>query len=259
MALDTNNKETALSDNAEIYTPHKDIDEKEKWKAMSKEEKKTHFKDYYAVPLLVGLIVVAIAGYLIGDAILGYRNIVFMATIINDDMEAETLDEFNKDFLEYLGYDHKKDRSNVCDGFIVSGGSGADSVSATEAITSYIYAKQLDAMIADEDTFNHYASLGCFLDLTDILTEEQYEKYSDYIYYPEIKKIEGDNTNVPVPEKETIRPKETYPCGIYLGESDIYKELKGVQPNPVIGIVATSGHREEAVKFLEYLFQNLSK
>ena len=59
---------------------------------------------------------------------------------------------------------------------------------------------------------------------------------------------------MPEPDTDTIRPKETFPCGIYLGDSPVYKSLNGVQPNPVIGIVATSGRRENAIKFLEYLF-----
>jgi len=253
MAVDTKNKKTVLSDDAEIYSSHKDIPEKEKWNKMNRSERITHFKDYYAIPLIVGIIVVVIAGYLIVDAISGYRNIVFMATIINDEIEEDALEDFNKEFLDYLGYDQKKDKSNVCDGYIISGGSGTDAVSATEAITSYVYAKQLDAMIADEATFDHYASLGCFIDLSEILTKEQYERYSEYIYYPQIEE-DNERENVPKPQEDTIRPKETYPCGIYLGGSSVYKKLGGAQPNPVIGIVATSGHREDAVKFLEYLF-----
>lgn len=256
MALDTKNKDTVLSDDAQIYSSHKDVPEKEKWKKMNRDEKMTHFKDYYAVPLIIGILVIAIAGYLIGDAVLNYRNIVFMATIINDEIEEEKLETFNKDFLEYLGYNHKEDKTNICDGFIMSGGSGTDTVSAAESITSYIYAKQLDAMISDAATFDHYASLGCFLDLRDILTDEQYEKYSEYIYYPEIKIRDDNKTVVPQPEQETIRPKETYPCGILLEKSNVYKKLEGAQPSPVIGIVATSTHREDAVKFLEYLFPN---
>lgn len=251
MALDTKHKETKLSEDADIYTSHKDIPEKEKWKSMNRSERITHFKEYYALPLLVSVIVIGIAAYLITDAVTSYRNIVFMATVINEDFDNDTLDEFNEDFLGYLGYDAKKDKSNVCDGFILSGGSGSESLSASESITSYIYAKQLDAMICDTSTFDHYASLGCFTDLRELLTDEQYEKYSDYIYYPV---LEEDDDKVPSPDTDTIRPKETFPCGIYLGDSPVYKSLGGVQPNPVIGIVATSGRRENAVKFLEYLF-----
>lgn len=251
MALDTKHRETNLSDDADIYSSHKDIPEKEKWKSMNRSERITHFKDYYALPLLISVIVIGIAAYLITDAVTGYRNIVFMAAVINDEFDNDTLEQFNADFLEYLGYDAKKDKSNVCDGYIMSGGSSSDAVSATESIASYIYAKQLDAMICDTSTFDHYASLGCFADLRELLTDEQYEKYSEYIYYPV---LEEPDHSAPSPDTDTIRPDETFPCGIYIGESPVYKTLNGVQPNPVIGINITSTRSENAVKFLEYLF-----
>ncbi|MCI8308355.1 MAG: hypothetical protein HFH14_09945, partial [Lachnospiraceae bacterium] len=135
--------------------------------------------------------------------------------------------------------------------FILSGGSSSDAVSSTESIASYIYAKQLDAMISDTSTFDHYASLGCFADLENLLTDEQYEKYSKYIYYPVIEKPDD---KVPSPDTDTIRPEKTFPCGIYIGESPVYRALEGAQPNPVIGIMVTSERSENAIKFLEYLF-----
>ena len=251
MALDTKNRETNLADDADIYSSHKDIPEKEKWRSMNRSERITHFKDYYALPLLIAVIVMGIASYLITDAVTSYRNIVFLAAVINEDFDNDTLEEFNADFLDYLGCDDKKEKSNVCDGYIMSGGSSAEAVSATESIASYIYAKQLDAMICDTSTFDHYASLGCFADLSELLTEEQYKKYSEYIYYPV---LEEPDKSIPAPDKDTIRPDKTFPCGIYLGQSPVYKSLGGVQPNPVIGINITSGRSENAIKFLEYLF-----
>lgn len=251
MALDTKHKETTLSEDAAIYTSHKDIPEKEKWHKMSRSERITHFREYYAVPLLIAACVIGIAAFLITDAVTNYRTIAFMAAVINDDFDDDTLTEFNENFLDYLGYDSGKYKSNVSDGYIISGGTGSDAVSAAESITSYIYAKQLDAMISDTSTFDHYASLGCFLDLSELLTEEQYQKYSDYIYYPNITPSEQ---NVPGAELDTVRPDVSYPCGIYIGESEVYKKLGGAQPNPVIGLLVTSQHVDDAIKFLEYLF-----
>lgn len=251
MAIETKHRETNLSDDADIYKTHKDIPEKEKWKSMNRTERVTHFKDYYAIPLLIAVIVTGIAAYLIIDAVTGYRNTVFMATVINDRFDNDSLEKFNEDFLNYLGCDSKKDKAEIRDGYIMSGGSSSEAMSAAESITSYIYAKQLDAMICDTSTFDHYASLGCFTDLGELLTDEQYEKYSDYIYYPVLEEARNNTVS---PDTDTIRPDKTYPCGIYLGDSPVYKSLNGVQPNPVIGIIITSGRSENAVKLLEYLF-----
>lgn len=257
MAINTENKKTRLDENAEIYSEHKTISEKEMWKSMDTEEKKKQFKEYYLIPIIVGILAVGIVGYLIYDAVSGYRDVSFMATIINDEIDSDTLDDFNDDFLNYIGGNPKKDKSDISAGYLLSGGSGSDSVRAAQSLTSYIYAKQLDAMIADEATFDHYASLGCFLDLSELLTNEEYAKYEKYIYYP---RLEENVSNVPGSEKnDTVRPEKTYPCGIHIGASPVYKKLGGVQPDPVIGIVATSGRRENALKFLKYLFPEEGK
>ncbi len=251
MAININHKKTKLSDEASIYTSHKSVSEKETWKKMNRAEKKTQFKEYYLTPLLVGIMVVCIAGYLIYDAVSSYRDIILLTAVINDHFEEEVLEDFNTDLLEHLNGNSKKEKVSIEDDYMLSGSGGIEAANGSEQITSYIYAKQLDTMIADEEFFNHYASLGCFHDLRTILTEEQLAKYSDYLYYPEI--AENNDPNAPS-GLQTVRPDETYPCGIILSDSPVYSSLKGAQPKPILGIVVTSGRLDNALSFLEYLF-----
>lgn len=255
MALDTSNKHTVLEEEASIYSSHRDTTEKSKWKAMNRKEKRVHFKEYYAAPLFAIIAVALIAAYLIYDTVSNYRNVVFMAAIINDQFDDDKLETFNSDILNYLGFDEKKDKVNIDDNYLLSGGSNADAANTAEQLTSYIYAKQLDVMISDKSTFNHYATLGCFSDLKEILTPEQYEKYKEFIYYPELE----DTSANPAPQKEnSARPKTTYACGIILSKSTRYMDLKGAQKEPVFGILTTSQRREDAIKVLEYLFPDAS-
>ena len=72
MAINTENKKTRLDENAEIYSEHKTVSEKEMWKSMDTEEKKKQFKEYYLIPIIVGILAVGIVGYLIYDAVSGY-------------------------------------------------------------------------------------------------------------------------------------------------------------------------------------------
>ena len=252
MAINTENKKTVLSEDASIYSSHKDIPEKEKWKGMDRKGKLKHFKEYYLAPIIIGIIIVGFAGYLIGDAVTKYRDVSFLSVVVNDDLDDDKLTGFNDSFLEYIDGNPKKEKVDISDAYLLSGSNGADSVNAAQSITSYIYAKQLDTIISDKGYFDHYATLGCFADLSTLLTKEQYEKYKDYIYYPEIKE---DASLAPAPDDmDTIRPETTYPCGICLKESSVYKDLGGAQTDPVIGIIVTSQRKETAVKFLEFLF-----
>ncbi len=253
MAIETKNKPTVLDEDASIYSSHKTMKDSEQWRSMNKQEKVTHFKDYYMVPLAIFCTVCFIVGYLIYDAVSNYRDMVLMGTIINDSIDNETLEQFNEDILEYLGYDPDKEKVNIDDDYILSGGNGAETANAAESITSYIYAKQLDVMIADQASFNHYASLGCFYDFKDILTTEQYEKYSKYFYYPELEENISDVTPDGITDN---RPTETYPCGIILEDSQVYRSLGGAQTTPVLGIVVTTGRLENTIKLLEYLYPN---
>ena len=255
MAININNKKTKLSDEASIYTSHKTVSEKETWEKMTRAEKKTQFKEYYLTPLLIGIMVICIAGYLIYDAVSSYRDIVLLTAVINDHFDEEKLEEFNADLLEHLNGDAKKEKVSIEDDYMLSGSGGAESLKGSEQITSYIYAKQLDTMIADEEFFNHYASLGCFHDLRTILTDEQLSKYSDYLYYPELE--ENNDPNAPS-GLQTIRPSETYPCGIILSGSPVYSSLEGAQTEPIMGIVVTSDRLDNAIAFLEYLFPDVN-
>lgn len=251
MAIDTSNKHTVLGEEASIYSSHKDISEKNKWKSMSSKERRTHFKEYYAVPLFIVLSVIFIAGYLIYDTVSNYRNVVFMAAIINDQFEDDTLENFNSNVIGYLGYDSNKDKVDIDDNYLLTGAGNSDSANTAERLTSYIYAKQLDVMISDKSTFNHYTTLGCFCDFKELLTNEQYDKYSKYFYYPELE----NTSNNPAPQKsDTVRPDKTYACGIMINKSNVYMSLKGAQQEPVFGILMTSHRKEDAIKILEYLF-----
>lgn len=252
MAIQTDNKKTILEDNASIYSEHKDRSDKELWNGMNKKERSAWFKDYYLAPILVGIIVIAIAAYLIYDAVSGYRDTALLTTVINDSFNVDSRDSLCSDVLTFLGCDSSKEKVTIEDSYILSGSSGSNANAAAQRITSYIYAKQLDVIIADPDYFDHYASLGCFYDLREILSEEQLQKYSEYLYYPELE----ENSDSKAPEGiTTIRPDETYPCGIILSDSSVYSSLGGAQTKPVMGIIVTSQRTTNAVKFLDYLFQ----
>lgn len=251
MAIDTKYKKTTLDDDASIYSEHKDISERLKWKNMNRKERRIHFMEYYLAPILVAIAVVFIVGYLVYDAIKNYRDVVLMVAVVNDRFEDDTLEAFNSDVLNYLGYRESRQKTDIDDKYMLSGSNSSEALSAAEQITSCIYAKQLDAMIADTDAFNHYASLGCFYDLREILNDEQLNKYSKYIYYPELE----ENTDPNAPKGlNTVRPDETYPCGIILSESPVYNSLNGAQNTPVLGIIISTERLDDTIKFLEYLF-----
>lgn len=252
MALQTDNKKTSLEDDASIYSEHKSRSDREIWNELNKKERSVWFKDYYLAPILVGIIVVAIASYLIYDAISSYRDTALFTAVINDSFDVDSRDNLCSNVLTFLGGNASKEKVTIEDNYIFSGSSGSNASAAAQQITSYIYAKQLDIIIADPDYFDHYASLGCFYDLRNILSEEQIQKYSDYIYYPELE----ENSDSKAPEGiTTIRPDETYPCGIVLSDSSVYSSLGGAQTKPVMGIIVTSQRTANAVKFLDYLFQ----
>ena len=236
MALNTNHKKSSLDSEASIYQPNREQSEKAKWNNMSKSERITHFKEYYLTPIFIGLIIIAISSYLIIDAFKSQRDVVFMAAIVNDIMDENSLDQFSTDFLNSLNLDNKKADVNLDDHYLLTGGTSSDALSAAESIMTYVYAKQLDVMIADSDSFDHYASLGCFYDYSYILSNDDFEKYKDYLYYPTIEETEKSAA----PSSDTSnKPTETYPCGISLAQSSKYKSLQGAQDNPIIGVVVT--------------------
>ncbi|MDF2952157.1 MAG: hypothetical protein K0S18_1740, partial [Anaerocolumna sp.] len=86
-------------------------------------------------------------------------------------------------------------------------------------------------------TFEKYADAGYFVKLPDYLTTKLCRDLANSFYYTIPKDAKTDGA-----------------YGIYLNDSYIISQTIGSSDPPVLGILVNSKYKENAIHFIEYLF-----
>lgn len=229
-------KETKLKEDAFIYQKDTHKSEWQKWKELDKSQKKQYFMDYYFKIILIGVILIALAGYLIYTMFFRHqKETVFYAAVVYDMYNPEQKERIANEFGEYLEINTEDQQISFDDTYYKAEDMGMASM---ERLMTYIIAGQVDVIITSQEEFERMAQNGNFADLTEQLPTELYSYFEDSMCW--------------TTQKEEDSKK---PYGIYLNGSETYKELYGSLENPVIGIVVNSKYKNNANEFLKYLFE----
>lgn len=232
-------KETRLSDSANIYSRRRQTKtEKQKLSEMTFREKLHYFNDYYRNRSIV-IVIAAIAVISILHTIFSPKpEIALYAAVVNDYLEEDASKALSNDFFQKAGFKKNKQEVVIDTGYNMLGGTSSATMASEQKFTTYLFANTIDVVITDEAQFSTYAKAGYFTNLADELPTDVYSKLSDSFYLAN--------------ESESNQMKA---FGIYLDKSQVYKKTGTIIEKPVIGIVAGSKQKENAVTFIEYLFQ----
>lgn len=216
----------------EIKAQHK------KLAGKTPKEKLLYFWEYYRVPTLVTILVIAFAGNLI-YTIATARDSVLSALFINGYSEIDT-EAFMAGFDEYAQIDTKEYTTSLEMNFTIQE-EAADqyTMANVQKLMALVAAKELDVIMADSKTFANYADPGYFCNLNEVLPRELIDKYQDRFFY----------YDVPDDEQGEI------PVGIQLADAPkvVQTQAYAVTNDAIFGIVINSEHPDNAVQFLEYL------
>lgn len=245
MALNVKGKKTSLDEQASIYEKRDESEsEKSKWSRMNREQKITHFKTYYLRTLIISILVLCVAGFFIYKDVITKKDIIYQCAVLNEQAFDIPLTEFGEGYVKYLGKDPDKELSSFHLFFTdtaLAKEVGAAASSDVTQVSSMIYAKKLDSMIAGQEDYDTYLQNEIFMDLSELLSEEELAAIRDYLY---------------VPDEETGRP-----YGVYLDQSPVYEAIfrngGGIVEKPVFGVVFNSEKKEESRQFLYYVFPEL--
>ena len=128
-------------------------------------------------------------------------------------------------------------------------------------------AREVDVMVTDETTFEGYTKSDAFLDLSQVLTSEQYEYYKDSFYYIDYALIESgyyDNIDYTSQEaSETVDHRTTegmekpVPVGIYVDAAESFKECYRFKNDQeaVFGVIGyvEGEHLDRSLLFLDLM------
>jgi hypothetical protein len=231
-------KQTRLDEDAVIYQPRSEQSEKEKLSDMSFRNKLSYLWEYYKIHAIVTVAVIALSSYLIYTVATPNIEPQFYAVIINNSVEDAVIANYQADFANYLQLDPKTESVELNATFYFNTNSEY-SMNMKQALTTYVSAQQVDVIIAPESEFASYAYYGYVDKLTDQLPTDVYSSLTDHFY---ISDLEED------PEKNVY--------GIYLSDTKLYAKNTNKDDPYILGIVANSKHKDNAVEFIRYLFND---
>ncbi|MCD8021841.1 MAG: hypothetical protein LUF30_02255 [Lachnospiraceae bacterium] len=207
---------------------------------LSWKERFAYIWDYYK-PLMVGIIAVIAV---INICITSYRNLqidtVFYAYLIDCYSYYADTDALTADFTEYIGGIGEKEEILIDTSLVFNSDDSTYSSTTANYQMKYvavIAANQVDVSLMDQETFEQYAELQYYADLTEVLTEEQLEKWADRLIYIE--------------DEEGV----TAAYGIDLSDSSILTENYLYSDTVYGGVIANSEHMELCGTFFEWLLE----
>lgn len=217
--------------------------EKQKWMEMNGAQRKQYFLDYYMFPISVGAVILLIVCFLAWHFFLKPQpETVLYAAVVDDSLDEDRLAQAVADMSSILGADGKNKTIHIDDSFYIKDG-------ALDKIQVYLYNKQLDVMILDEEVFQEYAGYGFFQSLDEVLPETDWEKYKDrYLYAAGYK----DTDNVSFEDNETGQGEEK-PYGFSLEGENRFTEMSRYIEHPVFAIAAETQNVKNGILFLDYL------
>ncbi len=188
----------------------------------------SYFWDYYKVPFFVVLLVLATLAYLI-TSIVTAKKTVFTAYFLNagEDVSGEKAKSMSREFGQIIGYDPEKEDVVIDLARSIQPGnlSSQEAVSFSTVLTSGLQAGQVAACVMDAWNFNSMAELGTFINLHQVLSDEEFEALGDDVFYVDAAQIHGGSDELD-PEAELARQMTT--------EEALAWETKGkfVRPDP---------------------------
>lgn len=212
--------------------------ERKKLKQMTWRDKLWYIWEYYKLHIAGGLLLVCLLGVVCNS--LYHRSFTTrLSFCVINDMAGDTsnFDRMEAGLKQALDCG-KKDLIEINTGMYASYG---DSVSqygyATMAkITAMVAGKDLDVMIADQATIDHYGEAQAFADLKQLLPQDLYQSVKDDVY-----SLPG--------EDGSLRP-----VALSLEHTAFHQET-GVTIKPAyLAVLGNSERTEAAVQMIRYLF-----
>lgn len=231
---------------------HEKEQEKKKFKEMSFKKKIEHIREYYIWHILgsIGLLLVIFSFlniYIFNPAPKPSVQVVFVGKTVNEEQVSTLQDILTKQFPEMM---NETENTEIFLSPIILGGSDPTiNMASTQKVMAMIAAKDIDIMIGEKELMMNYASQSTFSNLDEIMTEEQLNRYKDYLtevslapsYYDDEEvqenEVEAHNYLINVSHVPELQ-------SIVLGE-DVY-----------MGVVSNSGRMPNVEKIMTFLLDS---
>ncbi|MCR5255428.1 MAG: hypothetical protein K6D96_05805 [Acetatifactor sp.] len=244
-------------------------EERDRIKNGSFKDKAKYFFSYYTVHVVVGFFALILLAVLIKDMV-SQKEYALNAIMLNSIQEMENSAELmSEDFASYAEIDTDKNVVNFDYSIaIVDNPTSEYEMYGGQKLLVYTSAGDVDVLMGGADIFPDYANGELFVDIRDVLTDEQTEKYKDHFYYVDAAYVAEINSEDNIYDASYVAPEapdptkpedmqDPIPIGVFV--TDCEKLTDNIifydESFVALGIPANAKHPETAVKLIEYLFE----
>ena len=245
-------KKTALDEDAILYQKRDERPDLERLKDMPLRGKIGFLKDYYLVPALAVLAVLAGTVYMIWSMTRPAKAPWIYIAVIDGILEEETKEDLKNRLTDYFlekaeaaGEDtRKRDAAMVEDNYYL------DDYSGMMRFQTHAAAGEIDLILASQDVFADQAGRGVLVDLSTVLDGQKLAASEKNLLY-----TAGFNEDIEDEEDPDagVGKGGILPYGVRITEECALGAVCAAVEDPVIGIMPSSKHMEEAGEYLEYL------
>ncbi|MDD7402833.1 MAG: hypothetical protein SO170_09515 [Butyribacter sp.] len=249
MQFSEEDKEKLKNDSSEIYRKRTEETNRQDIEQLTGKARWQHFADYY---LKIVVVVVVVAAILIVGLVRSVTNRTSTALYIaiqNDAFDEKKIEAFEEAIGEYLKINPDKEIVVV------------NTACSDQQLQTFFYAGTADILITDAENFEHWGAAQYFYDSEHNKEVSFYKDYDEKYLY-RTKYITGEDVlnNKEKEVNETEASDQTaYNCGIYLTDSEKYRQIGGGLDYPVLGIANTTENLAEAKAFAKFMMDNSQK
>lgn len=230
---------------------HDEIKEQQKkaFATMSTKEKCAYFWDYYKIHTIVVICVIAFVISFVRQ-IQENKPYAFYAVLMNAFSGLDSNDTnvmWENEFLEYAGIDPETYRVCIDTSLTQSADGGSQYEMANrQKMAAMMHTGDIHAIIADTETFESYAHMETFYDLSEVLTEDEFALYQDLFYYTDASAFDEE-------DGDTLTEMEAIQKAYYAKVIDHSDPSTMEKPIPVGIRIPTSGNKLADAGYYRYL------
>lgn len=277
-----NNPELAKPDNEEKKPEINSIrDEVKLQRAKMKDkpfkEKVKYFWKYYKIHTIITIGVLLFVFSLVHSIANKKTNVFLCFTINSYGLDSEVI---SQSFADYAGIDTAKYDCFISTSYSLQPKlTDTYALTASQAIDVQIASGSLDAMMVDSACFYEYALQSYFVDLRDVLSDADLEKYEPYFYYvdmadyekamenadefgPDYSKVTSlttmeERNEEGLTHKDPSSMTDPIPVGLFINESNFVSNTECYSNCiAVIGIPASSQHINTTIDFINFMWDD---
>lgn len=246
MQFSKEDQEKLKNDPSEIYQKRTDETMQEEIAGLSRKGKWQHFKDYYLKGTIALILVFVLVVTFLVQAVSKKASCALYIAIQHDAIPEEQIPFVEEAVEKYLKLDPEEE-------IVTIDISGTD-----QKLQTYFYTGTADILITDEESFKQWGEAEYFYAFDTNKEVKFYQDYDEkYRYYTQYVTGEDILSNTTEDIKETKNSDKTeHNCGLYLTDSEKYRQIGGAIEKPVIGIATTTKHLPEAKAFVRFMMDN---